>query len=253
MRRFRSIAALLVAGAAIAAPVALATDFAAELSSATPEFTWEASGNGVSDPIQGENLGCGAPQGYDCDYIVLDVKDPGTLKVALDAEQDTSNPATPPNPDLDLYLYKADAEGAPEGEPIAESATEVAAESLSAPVTAGKYVAVVEYWWSIDGSYAGTAKLETTGGPQGTATATATATVTATATATATATPPPSSPPSQPQASPPPPSQQAAPAPAPKAKKAKKSKRKACIKKAKKTKNAKQRKAKLKRCKKIKG
>ena len=228
---------LLVAAAALAVPATAGAAADATLSKDTPTFAWEGgpgSGHAVSTPegsIGTYYFGCGAPvpHFFDCDATLLEVKEKGDLKVAIDAAGDLS--------DLDLYLYKSDAEGEYdplEDEPVASQADGETDETVTVKaIEPGFYVAHVEYWEAKAETYDGTAEMS--GFP-----------VPATAIPVA-QTPPP--PPVQTQAAPPPPPP-AQPAPAA-AKKP--SKRAACMKKAKKIKKAKARKRAVKKCKRLKG
>ena len=216
--------ALVLPASAVAADGTLSKD--------APTFGWDGGpGSGHYEPESGFGtyfFGCGAPvpNFYDCEDTVLEVKDKGTLKVAIDAAADDS--------DLDLWLYRSDAEGEydidDEDAYVAAQADESGDESVIVPDLApGFYVAHVEFYSAFQETYAGTAELSGF-------------------LADPPPTPPPvtvSAPPPAAPAPPPPPAQPAAPA----AKKP--SKRAACLKKARKIKKAKKRKKAIRRCKKL--
>jgi hypothetical protein len=151
-----------VAASAILAAPALAADQKATLSTAKKTFAWNGGpGFGAfatSDVTS--RLGCDAP-GYDCEYIQLTLANPGDLQVDLSW-------SAPNTQDIDLHIYFADSAGKPDGDPLAESVAfnpqDGAGESATAfDLTAGKYVAVVDYYLAVAGSYTGKASLIPTG------------------------------------------------------------------------------------------
>jgi hypothetical protein len=224
-------------------PLALATALvlpasagaADAVSKDAPNLAWEGgpgSGTSVGTPLGGIGtgfFGCGAPvpNFYDCEDTLFEVKDAGTLKVAIDADDDES--------DLDLYLYRSDSAGKfdADADEVASQADESADESVTVKnIKPGFYVAHVEFYNALQVTYAGTAVLSDFAAP-------APPPAPVTVTPTTQTTPPPatsSAPPAQP-------AQPAAKKP---------SKKAACVKKAKKIKKAKARKKALKRCKKLK-
>lgn len=225
---------LLVVAATLALPgTAAAAD--GTLSKDAPTFAWDGgpgSGHAVSTPEGAVGtfiFGCGAPvpNFYDCEATLLEVKEKGDLKVAIDAASEDS--------DLDLYLFKSNAEGEydeTEDEPIAMQADGETDESVKvAGIEPGFYVAHVEFWSGLQETYKGSAEMS--GFPVETQPVTPVVA--------------PPAPPAQTQQAPPPP-----PPAQPVAAKKKPSKRAACMKKAKKVKKAKARKRAVKKCKRIK-
>jgi hypothetical protein len=142
--------ALLVAAPAMAAP-----DQKATLTTAKPTFAWDGGPGfgvfGTSDVTS--RLGCDAP-GYDCDFIELDLAQPGDLQVDLTWD-------APNTQDLDLHIYTAGDDGAPQdmmAESVKFNPQDGAGESaVASGLDAGKYVAVVDYYMAVAGTYSGKA------------------------------------------------------------------------------------------------
>ena len=244
---------MLVAAAFPASAVA-APDKSAELSADTPTFAWEGEGTGIPidalhvfDDVMGSDspFACDSP-GHDCDYILLDVKHPGSVKITVGADDAMQNEIPEYGnltvPDLDVYFYASDKDGVPQGESLTgiECAGGNAVETCEAKaLKAGLYVVEVSFFLADAATYKGQVALTTAVPPTPAAPA-----VEAPA--------PPPAPPAEPPA-PAAPQQPAPPAqpyiadePKPAAKKP--SKRATCQKKAKKIKNKAKRKRALKRC-----
>jgi hypothetical protein len=233
---------------------ASAADFNGELSANTPKFAWEGSGTGLptstaDDPtLPIRPFACGGTA-HECQYAALKIVDPGdvTLTATVDGGQSASDPsgtfgALASYPDIDVSLYKAAADGSPEGDSLTgtDCAGSATPETCVAKgVAPGSYVVEVSFFLANGAAYKADAALATTVPPTPAA-------------------PAPSAPAAQPAPAEPAPAPQAAPAPAPAAQPApaakpvstkKKSSAKAtCTKKAKKVKNAKKRKRALKAC-----
>jgi hypothetical protein len=243
---------LTIAIAALAASPASAEPYkTSTLDAAAPKYDWDGSGSGVSKPfgLVGEpsNLGCGSfPDGNDCQDILLKLDAPGDLTVTLDIADAESVPdptgifggSLAGYPDIDMYPYKADASGAPTGDPLStDAATAEPSETFTLKNLAkGSYVVQVEFFNGVEASYTASAVLSNFPAPEPVVVTTPEAPAA------------PAAPAAQPQAAPAPAAQPAEPA----AKK-KPSKKAACVKKAKKVKKAKARKKALAKCKKLKG
>src|SRR4051812_26719157 len=147
--------ALLAAAPAVAAP-----DQKATLTKAKPTFSWDGGpGFGVfATSNVTSRLGCDAP-GYDCDVIELDLAEPGDLQVDLTWD-------APNTQDVDLHIYTADDDGAPQdmmAESVKFNPQEGGGESaVASELDAGRYVAVVDYYMAVAGTYAGKATLTPT-------------------------------------------------------------------------------------------
>src|SRR4051794_6143814 len=142
--RAGATAAAVAASALLAAPAVAAPDQKATLTTAKPTFSWDGGpGFGVfatSDVTS--RLGCDNP-GYDCDFIELDLAQPGDLQVDLSWD-------APNTQDLDLHIYTAGDAGAPKDmmpESVMFNPQDGPGESAAAAdLDAGKYVAVIDYY-----------------------------------------------------------------------------------------------------------
>src|SRR3954470_3764089 len=147
--------AAAAASALLAAPAVAAPDQKATLTKAKPTFSWDGGpGFGVfATSNVTSRLGCDAP-GYDCDFIELDLAQPGDLQVDLTWD-------APNTQDLDLHIYTAGDDGAPQdlmAESVKFNPQDGAGETaVASDVDAGKYVAVVDYYLAAAGTYAGKA------------------------------------------------------------------------------------------------
>ena len=140
--RIRVAAGLTVLAAAILAAVAWAApDRQITLSAGTPTASWDGG------PVTGV---LGLP--VDDDNTQITVESPGTLTVKTAEGDDTAV-------DVDLWLYKADAAGDPDGDPIKTSEEGGNDEVVSAEVEPGSYVAVVYGFLAVEGFYKGSAEL----------------------------------------------------------------------------------------------
>jgi hypothetical protein len=246
---------LTLAIAAFPAVASAAPDKTGTVGAGTPTFAWDGSGSGVSDPIgvldfAGANfLDCSAPAAHDCDDILIKVDDAGDMNLVLDAATDGTVVEDPSGtlggiasyPDLDLYLFKSDASGAAQGDPLTTDCATVAADEKCTVkgLTPGFYLAQVEFFMANQESYKASAELTGFKAPEPAAPVVTTPVETPPA-APAPAEPAPAQ--SAPQPAP------AKPAPASARTKKKSSAKAACTKKAKKVKNAKKRKRALKAC-----
>ena len=248
--------ALTLAGAASAH--AQEPAFTGTLSAATPKFTWESSGSGAPDPTSliGETAFRCSGDPFHCEYILFKVESAGELALTIDnpdgvpiEEDNVCGGPCASLQDLDAYLYKSDATGAPQGDTLTngdaeagepDCATSFPYESCKVKVQPGFYVLEVEYYSALEAAYTGTAELLGAVAPA--------------APADTPAAPPAQGEPQQPQSQPQPQQapQQAQPeSQADKKKASAKKRRAACTKKAKKIKNKRKRAKALKRCKKI--
>jgi hypothetical protein len=151
MRRisFVSVCALAVAGL-LALPALAAPDRSTTLSTATTSFSWDGG------PVTGTPVA-----DVDTDDTLLTIETAGSLKVQ------TTEPSSGAE-DIDIWLYKANAAGDPQGDPIQRAETTSAEETLVAKVAEGKYLVRVLGFVSVNGTFKGTAALtpDTGGSPQ---------------------------------------------------------------------------------------
>jgi hypothetical protein len=152
----RSVVILSVVLAGSTTPDAGAESFSASLSASKPSFGW--SGRGAGGP----GFECSNEAEFRCDTVLFTVDVRGDLNIAIDVEGDQiTNPSgAMPYPNLDLYLFAADSGGAKQGEAIAEAATPIDDEKLTAPALApGSYLLEVRSSLSIGEDYTGKARL----------------------------------------------------------------------------------------------
>src|SRR5206468_563036 len=95
---------IAVAGV-LALPALAAPDRSATLSAASPNFTWDGG------PVTGTPV-----NDVDTDDTLLTIETPGSLKVQ------TTQPDSGAQ-DIDIWLYKANAAGDPQGDPIKKAET----------------------------------------------------------------------------------------------------------------------------------
>lgn len=225
-------AAVVIAAAALATVPALAApDRTTTLNREAVEYKWEGGpGNGI--PEAGR-AGCDNPAST-CDDTLLKLEVGGDLEVKITEVDDTTA-------DLDLYLFKANAAGDPEGTAIAQQADETATEKVKkAGLAEGNYLVRVRYYAAVEGVFKATATLSPVPAPPAS---------TPEPTPTVAATPPRPTPTATPTPAPdhvvlPPPARSSSK----KSTKRKQTARQKCLKKAKKIKNAKKRKAARKKC-----
>lgn len=223
-----------VAALAIAVPALAEPKHKGVVSASTPTFTWKGgpgTGLGIGSPPAATGISFRCREDYyECEDILVEVKDAGTLAWTIKAGEGSS--------DLDVRIYKSDASGAKTGEPIAQDIEVGADAKASTKVTPGFYVAEVAFFEASEGVYDGTAALSGFAAPADPGPTPPTST------------PPPPSPTPTPSSTPAPSSQQQ---PNPGSSSAKtRAAYKKCMKKAKKVKNKKKRSKALKKCKKIK-
>jgi len=109
----------------------------------------------------------GAPIDLQCDHTGVKLKEPGNLLIALSKFE-----GSPIGADFDIYFYKADAEGDPDGDPIGESfESDPEKESLSVKnLKVGAYNIEVCAYQTVNGTFHGKATFAGTGagaGPSG--------------------------------------------------------------------------------------
>ena len=209
--------------ALLAVPALAAPDQSATLSAATPAFSWQGAaqithGAPVYNADARTAIPCKTPA-RPCDYIVLNVIEPGKLSVKV-----AGDPGTGGDTDPDLYLYESDKDGT-QGKALGSSAVS-GPDAVTYKVTKpGYYLVLVDIYHGYNSGYKGAATFASSAPP---------------AAAPPTAAPPATTAPQQT------PNGTAKPRTD-----TKKAKQAACKKKAKKIKNAKKRKKALKRCSKI--
>src|SRR3954470_2422794 len=143
-------AALGAAAPALAAPTQSAT-----LTKAKPSFAWDGGiGNGL---VYTSSVSAKTPCNdafFHCETILLNLPtavDDLTIQIAGDGAQTTK--------DIDLHLYFSDKDGT-QGDLLYESVSEGADEAVSTgSLDAGYYLAVVDYYLVVAGSYKGTATI----------------------------------------------------------------------------------------------
>ena len=245
--------------AAFPASAAAAPDKTSELSADLPTFEWTGTGTGVlidTLGLIGDDLGSDSPfacdgAGHDCDYVLLDLKHPGTIKLtaAVDGAETHAIPeyGDLTVPDIDVCFYASDKDGVPQGDSLtaAECATGAGVETCEAKdLKPGFYVAEVSFFLADGATYKANAALTTSVPPSPPA---------------APAVPEAPAPAPEPAPAPAPAAQNHAPAPPaepytadePKPAAKKPSKKAACQKKVKKIKNKAKRKKAQKRCAKL--
>jgi hypothetical protein len=212
MRRFLALLTVALLTCALAAAAALAApDRTATFSATSTALAWEGSGAFGSTP--NGIYECRAGGVYNCDDTLIDVKDPGTIK---------ATGSTDGNYFMNFILYKATADGAPDGEPIGEGELGADFNLTVKGVKPGPHILRIVFRLAVNADFTAKATFVPDAAP-------APAPVVA-APAPAVAAPAP------------------APAPAPAKPAAPAKKKPSCKAKAKKIKNAKKRKAALKRC-----
>lgn len=159
----RILSAAVLATLALAAPATAAPDRTAELNTATKTFSWS-GGDGVvsfanqfpigtfdtADPGGSCNAGP-VPAGVldYCDTTLVKVTEPGVVEFALPTAGDGLID------DWDMYVYTADAAGAP-GE-LLHSGEEIGgAESFTLDEAEGNYLVVAVPYQSVTSGFAGT-------------------------------------------------------------------------------------------------
>lgn len=148
LRRAALPAALLVTLAAAAAAWAEPARTTA-LSSATPIFEWDSGG------ITGTPLGEQAVN----DDTLIELTEAGTLGVVTSDADDTAV-------DVDVQIYKSDATGEPQGEPIVSGEEGGPDESVSAKnLKPGHYLVRIFGWASVDGHVHGKATFKASAPP----------------------------------------------------------------------------------------
>ena len=136
---------VLLPAAAHAAPVQTGS-----LSAASPTFAWNGG------PLSGGSL-VGEPCGtsHQCEDILLHVGDAGKLEIEWEASSPSDQGW------LSMTLYKSDAEGNPEGDPVVDTGAFDNQGALLATVKPGDYVVRVGALLAVAATYEATAKLTT--------------------------------------------------------------------------------------------
>ena len=148
-------AAAVMATTALLVPAALsAPDRTGSVSLASPTFKWS-GGPGSSFTTLNTNSDtypCDMPV-HDCDYTLLNVTDPGTLKVKVSSTD-------PKTVDAQVLLYVSDA-GGTKGKRLqaADSSSPTPNEALAAEIEAGYYLIEFDYEDAVLGNYDGEATL----------------------------------------------------------------------------------------------
>jgi hypothetical protein len=148
MRRLSLFAVVIVVAGVLALPALAAPDRTGTLSATATAYTWDGG------PVTGTPAG----DESDDDDTLLTIGTPGSLKVQTSQPDDTTL-------DIDLYLYKANDAGDPQGDAIKMAETGSAEETVTANVTEGKYLVRVVGFLAVQGFYNGSATLTpSTGG-----------------------------------------------------------------------------------------
>jgi hypothetical protein len=143
MRRLLVLVAAIAVAGAIAIPAFAVPDRSGTLNATTTSYPWDG----------GPVTGTPAEEETENDDTLLTIGTPGSLKVDITEPDDTTL-------DIDLRIYKANAAGEPQGNPIKVSETESAEETATVTVTEGTYLVRVVGWLAIEGFYKGTATLK---------------------------------------------------------------------------------------------
>jgi hypothetical protein len=159
----RRLAALVTAGASV---LLAATAFAAParegaVSAAAPVFAWDGgphNGFGGTTPTGFGYVRCSPA--YECEDTLVEVKDAGDLVAEIKAGEGSS--------DLDVAIYKSDADGAtpddppgPDDAPLSEDISEGKdAKTTARKLKPGYYVVRVRFFTAQQGVYKGTASLK---------------------------------------------------------------------------------------------
>jgi hypothetical protein len=152
MRRpLLAVAVTAAIAGAIAIPALAAPDRSATLTATSTAYEWDGG------PVTGTPAG----DESDNDDTLLTVETGGSLKVETSEADDTTL-------DIDLYLYRANAAGEPQGDAIKMAETTSADETVTATVTEGKYLVRVTGFVALQGFFKGKATLtpDTGGTPQ---------------------------------------------------------------------------------------
>jgi uncharacterized protein (DUF2141 family) len=152
----RRIALATTALALAATPALAAPDQTFELTAAAPTTKWEGPAQTTHGaPLYQEDartaIPCDTPS-RPCDDVLLKVGETGKLTVKVEGTEDLDGTT-----DVDLYIYKSDAEGA-EGDKLATAAAS-GPDTATVKVTPGYYLARADYYHAENGGYAGEAKL----------------------------------------------------------------------------------------------
>ena len=128
---------------------------------AAPDRTTDLSGSKTTYEWDGGPL-TGAPIDFICDYTGVKLKEGGNLAILLNKFEDPAGAGA----DFDVWLYKANAEGDPEGDAIGESLnSDTEKESLAVKnLKTGGYVIEVCAFATVQGTFHGKVTLTVAGG-----------------------------------------------------------------------------------------
>ena len=154
-----NVARLAAAAGAVAAiaclgpaPALAAPDYTATLGAAKASFAWDGGpGTGIllDEAVSAKAPACDIP-GYDCEFLLVNLTDPGNLDFAITGD------GAPTTHDIDLHVYFSDKDGT-QGDLIGEGISSAPDEAVSTgDVDPGYYLAKIDYYASVAGSYKGT-------------------------------------------------------------------------------------------------
>lgn len=156
MRPVRLAAAVGAAAAMAclaAAPALAAPDYTATMNAAHANFAWDGGpGTGIllDEAVSAKAPGCDIP-GYDCEFLLVKLTETGNLDFAIAGD------GAPTTHDIDLHVYFSDKDGA-QGDLIAEGISSEPDEAVATgDVDPGYYLAKIDYYACVAGTYKGTA------------------------------------------------------------------------------------------------
>jgi hypothetical protein len=135
-----------------ATPALAAPDQSATLDAAHPSFAWDGGpGFGVlGDEAVSKSVPCDTP-GYDCELVLVRTTEPGNIDFSIAGD------GAPTTHDIDLHVYFSDKDGT-QGDLIGEGISSAPDEAVATgDVDPGYYLAKVDYYLSVAGTYKGTA------------------------------------------------------------------------------------------------
>jgi hypothetical protein len=151
MRRLllAALPVLVIAGV-LALPALAAPDRSVTLNATTTAFEWDGG------PVTGTPV-----NDVDTDDTLVTLETAGSLKIQTTDPDDGAQ-------DVDIWLYKANAAGDPEGDHFKDAETDGSEETLTADLAEGRYVVRVLGFVSVNGHFKGhlTFKPDTGGSPQ---------------------------------------------------------------------------------------
>jgi hypothetical protein len=150
MTRRRLIGLLAAAATTLAAATALGAPRTGTVTNGGPPYTWDGgpiSGTFAFSQV-GDNFNCGDP-GKECDGTIVNFAN-GQATVTIAGTNSGSS-------DLDLYVWKANAQGQPVGDPKSSTGS-TADETVTFPAEASPYLVRVVPAVAANGTYHGEAK-----------------------------------------------------------------------------------------------